>query len=655
MEQEIDWSQYLDRRLSPEQIENSSTLIEDDDLKEEIMEILHDCQIYWDNLRPVRDASVRATKYYIGDQWSDYIVDPDSKNGGLITEGEHIKRQGKVPLKQNQIRQVIKHLLGQFRDNDNTSTVISRQREKQKVGEMLSNALSSVLAINRTKELDVRQFEKFLLSGVFGWKTSYGWHSNINVDDIIIDPVYDYRLFFNTGITDIRKKEIHTVGEVLDVPIDDIISTFAKNEADEEKIREWYGISGNKRRNPYASTTASQNSTMVENIDFWFSDDLSKCRVFEVWKQKLEKVVIVHDHMTGQVYEAEESIEDIEAENENRIKSATMFGVPMENIPLLSYEERMEKIWYFWFVTPWGNILQHGRTPYDHEQTPYTLGLFPLVDGNIFGLVQDIIDQQRQINRLLTLLDFIMGSSAKGVLMFPEDMKPEGLTEDEIADEWVRFNGVIFYKPSTKHNHMPQQISTNSTNIGLVEQLQIQFNLLKEISGVTDAIQGHRPTAGTPSSLYAQQTHNASLSNRDFFEFFFSIKKERDFKIVKNIQQFYDDERFINISGKDYNEDVDYYRPELAKEAEFNMTMGQSTTSNAYRQIIDEWLGKFLDAGHIDFNTFLDNTSMPFADKLKESVMRVQDQLSELQAQGQQGDPQAMQMIEQMMKQQSNN
>ena len=46
-------------------------------------------------------------------------------------------------------------------------------------------------------------------------------------------------------------------------------------------------------------------------------------------------------------------------------------------------------------------------------------------------------DQQISINRLITLLDFMIGSSAKGVLLFPEELLPEGYTMDDISDESV--------------------------------------------------------------------------------------------------------------------------------------------------------------------------------------------------------------------------
>lgn len=649
--EEFDFSEYFNSRLSPEMIRESSTMVTDDhELKAKVKNFIQECQNYWDNLEPVREKFFRALRYYKGDQWSDKVYDVDNEE--WITEGENIRRQGKVPLKNNQIRQIIKNLLGQYRDNDNTSIVISRKREAAKVGEMLSNALNYTLQANEIKEVDVREFEQFLLVGFFGWKNHYGWHKERDIDDVMIDPCYIYRTGWNTDITDIRLKEMHTVFEVLDVTIEQLIAEFAKNEADEELIRGYYGKNNKKPGNSYAGVMSDQGIDDAENIDFLIPTDPNKCRVIEIWKQELEKVLIVHDPSTGRKYEETEMTPaEIDALNESILAAGLAQGVPEENIPILTYEEKYENIWNFYYVTPWGDILSHGKTPYDHQSTPYVLGIYPLVGGEIFGLVDDIIDQQRYINRLITLYDFIIAFSAKGVLMIPEDSIPEGMTEDDFAAEWVKFNGVITYTPSNKHNQKPEQISSKSQPVGIQEMLNMQFTLLKEISGVNDAIQGIKPESGTPASRYAQETHNASLSNRDFFEFFFSRKKRRDFKLVKIMQQFYDDTRYININGKDFSEEADYYIPELAKDAEFEMTMGQSTTSTAYRMMVDDYLAGFLERGYISFPTYLDNTSMPFADKLKESVMSemnsVQGQMGG--APGQNVDPKVMNMFDQMI------
>ena len=49
-------------------------------------------------------------------------------------------------------------------------------------------------------------------------------------------------------------------------------------------------------------------------------------------------------------------------------------------------------------------------------------------------VVEDIIDQQRHINRLISLIDFIMGSSAKGVLLVPDNV----IHEDKVGNSAIQ-------------------------------------------------------------------------------------------------------------------------------------------------------------------------------------------------------------------------
>lgn len=56
---------------------------------------------YWSSLYTARQKMERSLMYAKEDQWGDFIKDPDT--GETITEGELIKKQGKVPLKNNMI------------------------------------------------------------------------------------------------------------------------------------------------------------------------------------------------------------------------------------------------------------------------------------------------------------------------------------------------------------------------------------------------------------------------------------------------------------------------------------------------------------------------------------------------------------------------
>ncbi len=76
--------------------------------------ILLQAQKAWENIEHFRQKRKRNRDYTYGKQWNDLIKLPD---GRVVSEEQYIREQGKVPLKNNLIRQMVKAVLGQFRNN----------------------------------------------------------------------------------------------------------------------------------------------------------------------------------------------------------------------------------------------------------------------------------------------------------------------------------------------------------------------------------------------------------------------------------------------------------------------------------------------------------------------------------------------------------
>jgi hypothetical protein len=255
--------------------------------------------------------------------------------------------------------------------------------------------------------------------------------------------------------------------------------------------------------------------------------------------------------------------------------------------------------------------------------------LYPLFDGEIHSFVEDVIDQQRYINRLITMIDFIMGSSAKGVLLFPEDQIPDGMTIDDIATEWTRYNGIILFRPKPGCP-MPQQVSVNATNVGAYDLLSLQMRLLEDISGVHSAMQGKSVSAGTPSSLYAQQVQYSATNLLDIFESFKTFREERDTKILKTIQQFYSDNRYSLIAGEG-SDSIPDTTPDKVRNTEFDLTITESAVAPAFRQSSNDFLLSLFQSGHISLSTLLETGAFPFADKLMQHInVEQQQQLQQM-------------------------
>jgi hypothetical protein len=245
-------------------------------------------------------------------------------------------------------------------------------------------------------------------------------------------------------------------------------------------------------------------------------------------------------------------------------------------------------------------------------------------------MVEDLIDQQKMINRNMILFDFINGASAKGVLLVPEESIADDFTLEDIAEEWTKFNGVIKIKAKAGAQ-IPHQIITSSVHPGLEEMIQMQLKFMQDIGGVQDASMGKNIGASTPASLYAQQTQNANLNNLDYVSTFNNFIQKRDLRLVQIIQQYYTQKQFINPSGTSFSKEAKYYDPEKVRNIEFECSIGSSNDTPAFRALVDNTLLQLLQMQQIDIDTYLENSSVPYADKILEGVRKYRQKVQQQQ------------------------
>lgn len=593
--------------------------------------VLLQAQKAWEEIDPFRHKRKRNRDYTYGKQWNDLIKLPD---GRVMSEEEYIRQQGKVPLKNNLIRQMVKTVLGQFRNNQTQPVCVARDREEQNLGELMSAAVQYAYQHNRLQELDSRTMEEFLISGICFQKIGYGFRRGKS--DVWVDEVNPNRIFFN-AMEDSRHWDCTLIGELHDMPIAEVISRFSFGSRERAvQLRQIYTEADNDtvRHNFENLTTRA-----IDRLDFYMPSSPDLCRVIEVWKLESQEVLNCHDFRSGEYYNLPVSeAEAVEKENKARRQAARQAGIPDEAVALIETEWGVTQTWRYRFFSPLGDLLDEGDTPYWHGEHPYVFKLYPLIDGEVHAFVEDVIDQQRYINRLITMIDFIMGSSAKGVLLFPEDQIPDGMTIDDIADEWTKYNGIILFRPRPG-SPMPQQIAVNATQVGAYEMLSLQMRLFEDISGVHGAMQGKAAPAGTPSSLYSQQIQYSSTNLLDLFESFKTFREDRDIKIMKTIQQFYTDSRYRTIAGNSCGKDASTYTPEEVRNTEFDLSIAETLSTPALRMASNEFLMELFRGGKISLEMLLQNGAFPFADKLLQSLK--QSQTEQMQAQAQAAQPQS--------------
>ena len=144
-------------------------------------------------------------------------------------------------------------------------------------------------------------------------------------------------------------------------------------------------------------------------------------------------------------------------------------------------------------------------------------------------MTKHIIDQQRSINRLIVLIDKIMATSAKGVLLFPADQKTDNMTWEQITERWAQSDGVI--PISGRGDHLPQQVMTNPGASGAYQFLQLQMKLFDDISGVGDALLGRSSITAKGAEMLESQLRNATIALADIFDTFIAFTEERAKKL----------------------------------------------------------------------------------------------------------------------------
>jgi hypothetical protein len=619
-------------------------------------EILFLAQRDWESLAKFRETARRCIRYSDGKQWDDFIQDPDHP-GKYIVEKDYMRRQGQIPIVQNKIFSIVRNIIGQYRQNADKSIVLVRDPEKTQQEEILTDVLRAVATANQLEELDAQNLNYFLHSGALIQRIAYRYFKEYDRSDVYVENIDYNRIFFNTDVKDLRLNDLCRIGVLHDLSLDQVLSQFCKNEADREFLTQRFHSST-------TFTTASDALTgrELKNIDFISSHDNTRLRVIECWTLETDWEIYIYDPATGSEGLTDLAEKEIIAENKARIRQVLEYNqanpdnpIPDDQIALVEYEKRIEPYWYFRFLLPDGTCLQEGRTPYLHQSHPFVLRLFPMLSGNVYGIINQTIDQQRMINRFIMLYNFIIGAGAKGVLMVPEDLLPDGMTEQEFTDRWIRFNGVIFYTPSTKHSHMPQQITTNSVPVGIHEMINLQINLIEDISGVHSAIQGKTPGSGTSGTLYAQETQNAAINTLDIMKTQSSFKEVRDRKILKTAIQFYNGKRRIISSNA--NGGVITVNPEEIRDLDFDIQVIQNMDTPLYRSITEDRLVQMVTAGLLAPELYFENSSDPTIKKINESLKKMKEQQSaaippELMQAAQQGDPRAVKMLQQAIGQQ---
>lgn len=449
----------------------------------------------WESAHDLRSRRRRYLRYTYGRQWDDLTKSP--RDGSNVTEAEAARQQGRTPHTNNLIRQLIKCVIGNFR-----SSLAEHDPAKTSAPD------DSTDRRNHLTELDCRALEEFLISGCVIQRLtcerrpagSGAWVDNVSPDDFFVNQFRDPRGF-----------DIELIGMLHSMSYREVVMRFgAKSSESRRRIDRAYRLAVNGES--YASLGISAPSRFTDA-------ETGRCRVIEVWTLESRSVLRCHDPHDVRIFMTDTT----QAPEINRInRRRTEAGLPtVVTEPFTSLR------WHCRFYTPLGELIDEFDSPYAHGMHPFAVKFYPMVDGEVHSLVEDIIDQQRHINSLITLIDQIMRVSAKGVLLFPIDQKIKEMSWPDIGRAWAQPGSIIPYNPQRTGGE-PHQVVSSADPSGAYRLLETHLDLFQKSSGVSEALQGRLPQTNTSAALYDSQLRSSSIALLDILETFNEFRLHRN-------------------------------------------------------------------------------------------------------------------------------
>lgn len=341
-----------------------------------------------------------------------------------------------------------------------------KRRDESQEGKEFLDSLGSSLSPLPFEETDSRCFEEFLISGCAAQR--------LGGDGLQPEPcvaVSPQRLLFSrferSDASDCR-----LIGMLHDMPPARVLTLFGTDRRRRSRILDAYGRARRRDATPPLTET---------DTDFFTPDSPGAWRVIEIWSREI-----------------------------------------------VSWEEEVAEGWTVTFLAPNGDVLSR-RSVAAEETPPFVLALYPMIDGEVHSFVDDLIEQQKYVNRLIMMLDDVMRASAKGIVMFPVDQLPEGMTWSDVRRLWAEPGAILPFKRTSK-NIMPYQMQNSGTSAGAAHLLKIQLDMFDEISGSTSGTRGGQSHAAGAEML-RQEFEQATVAIYDLMQSFDSFIARRNSRL----------------------------------------------------------------------------------------------------------------------------
>lgn len=566
-----------------------------------------------------RDRRQRNVEFTRGRQFNEIVWDTETQT--WTTQFNWLRRRNIPPLTYNVISKFVRSLVGQFREM-NTGNVVkcdSRDERGTELAALLSICVDKIKSNNDLKNKDANAFKEMLLSGRPVFKVIWGTKTGMERLDVRSRIVTTPKYVQNPGIVDYDQDNWHQSTELHDGTLNDIILMFSNGDYERgQEIKSIYKKYQGNEVNQSSYSYQGFDGSQLRNLNFFWQTN-SSYRYIEHWTKISDFEAVTYDPLDGSgiptawKWQPIEKIKKaVDEENQARLEKSEG-QLPEEEI-FIQFSTKYVERSYVIYMTPWGHVLDVRESPYPDSCFPYVQPA-PDINGEIWGLVEELINPQLSMDRAILQNDAVMTNAAKGVWLVPDTAVPDWMSHKEYITELKRTDGAVIYKVRDgAEDIIPKQVYSNAINISsqFAQLINLYSGLVDEVSGNYGAAQG-RDTGQKTASGYAQETMNAGLNVRDVMENFLTLQVKRDELILKFVLQGYTKEDYQRITG----EAID---PIELKRYHFEIEQSKGTNSPAYRMQLEQELLQLVYNQLLPFEVFMDISSNPVMAQAKQKM-----------------------------------
>lgn len=597
------------------------------------LQLLTRAENAWQALYDLRKRRERNINYCFIDQWSDWVYD---EKGKLVRESSRIaKRTGGVALQNNHLIKIVHSLSGLYSKQSTEPVCFARSPNCDEKADVMTNALQANWQNNMMPDLLVSEMEEMLYGGMS--VVMEEWTTINGVEDaytFVIEPSHFY--FESAGIDPLHR-DVELIGHFEDYSLGALAARFARSKYDYKQLEYIYA--------PYIARQQSilPNGQQTDKLKdpYWDVSDRDMCRVYHVWTKEHKLRYRCKDIMDFDqpLYRIEpEQLPLVTAENEARLAQAEAAGMAREDVPLIEYTPVFDTYWHYQALAPGGLILEEYDSPYEHGSYPYTFKIYEYVNGNVIPYMSPVIDQQRYINRLVTLFDIVIQASAKGITMIPKSCVPNSMTEAEFARSIRETGNFIFYDDKEGRSmNKPEVVVSNTNMTGITDMLQLQLGFIPDITSVSEALQGKTAKSGTSASRYALESQNSTTSVSALLLKFGTFEQQVAEKKMQVIHQYYR-EGNISVMRSNGMSEVTKYDPVEVQDVKFGVRILMSPENPVFRMVMNDLVSQMWQAGAVDAAQMLQMSYLPASSTVRkqlEQAMAVMQQRSQQETQSQ--------------------